>query len=156
MKRFIAMIIAMGLVQHHDIQDYWSKDEMLETPFFGKTMPRNKFLLILSLFDLNNNDNQIPRGQDGYDPIFKIRRVYEHFRTKFSELYTPGENIAIDEGMVAWRGHLSFRVYMPDKPDKFGVKLFMLCDSSNGYCSQLELYHGTSKIHRRRGRYMTW
>lgn len=140
MKRFIAMIIAMGLVQHHDIQDYWSKDEMLETPFFGKTMPRNKFLLIL----------------DGYDPIFKIRRVYEHFRTKFSELYSPGENIAIDEGMVAWRGHLSFRVYMPDKPDKFGVKLFMLCDSSNGYCSQLKLYHGTSKIHRRRGRYMTW
>jgi hypothetical protein len=30
MKKFIAMIIAMGLVQHQDIQDYWSKDEMLK------------------------------------------------------------------------------------------------------------------------------
>jgi hypothetical protein len=29
MKKFIAMIIAMGLVQHQDIQDYWSKNEML-------------------------------------------------------------------------------------------------------------------------------
>lgn len=152
MKRFIAMVIGMGLVQHHDIQDYWSKDEMLETPFFGKTMPRNKFLLMLSLFHLNNNDNQVACGQDGYDPIFKIRRVYDHFKTKFNDLYYPGENLAIDEGMIAWRGNLSFRVYMPNKPDKFGVKLFMLCDSSNGYCSQLELYHGTSENPSQKGK----
>ena len=33
---------------------------------------------------------------------------------------------------------------MPDKPDEFGVKLFMLCDSSNGYCLQVEIYHRTS------------
>jgi len=144
MKKFIAMIIAMGLVQHQDIQDYWSKDEMLATPFFGRVMQRNKFLLIMSLLHLNDNDNQVARGLDGYDPIYKVRRVYNHFRGKFEELYSPGENIAIDEGMIAWRGNLSFRVYMPDKPDKFGVKLFMLCDSSNGYCPRFEIYHGTS------------
>ena len=144
MKRFIGIVIAMGLVEHLDIHDYWSKDELLETPFFRKVMPRNKFLLIMSFLHLNDNDNTVPRGQDGYDPIFKLRPMYEHFRTQFDELYYPGENIAIDEGMVAWRGHLSFRVYMPDKPDKFGVKLFMLCDSSNGYCSRFEIYHGAN------------
>lgn len=117
MKRFLAMVIAMGMVQHQDIQDYWSKDEMLSTPFFGKTMTKNRFLLILSLFHLNNNDNNVARGQDGHDPIFKVRRVYDHLRMKFEEVYSPGENIAIDEGMIAWRGNLSFRVYMPDKPD---------------------------------------
>ena len=45
--------------------------------------------------------------------------------------------------MVAWRGHLSFKLYLPDKPDKFGVKLFILCDSSNGYSSRFEIYHGS-------------
>ena len=143
MMRFVGMIIGMGLVQQQDLHDYWSKDELLETPFFCKAMPRNKFLLMLSFFHLNNNHNNIPRGQAGHDPIFKIRPVYEHFRTKFQDVYYPGENIAIDEGMVAWRGHLSFRVYLSDKPDKFGVKLFMLCDSSNGYCSRFEIYHGS-------------
>lgn len=152
MKRFIAIVIGMGLVQHQDIQDYWSKDEMLRTPFFGNTMTKNKFLLIMSLFHLNNNDNQVPRGQDGYDPIFKVRRVYDHFRQKFEELYSPGENIAIDEGMIAWRGNLSFRVYMPDKPDKFGVKLFMLCDSTNGYCSRFEMYHGSQETQSDKGK----
>ena len=145
MMRFVGMIIGMGLVQQQDLHDYWSKDELLETPFFRKAMPRNKFLLMLSFLHLNNNHNNIPRGQAGHDPIFKIRPFYEHFRTKFQDVYYPGENIAIDEGMVAWRGHLSFRVYLPDKPDKFGVKLFMLCDSSNGYCSRFEIYHGSPK-----------
>ena len=40
-------------------------------------------------------------------------------------------------------GTLSFRLYLPDKPDKFGVKLFMLCDSSNEYSSRFEIYHGS-------------
>ena len=75
------------LVQYQDIQDYWNRDEVLETPFFRKTMSRNRFLLIMSLFHLNNNENQSPQGQDGYDSIFKIRWVYDHFRTKFEELY---------------------------------------------------------------------
>lgn len=75
MKPFIAIVIGMGLVQHQDIQDFWSKDEMLRTLFFGNTMTKNKFLLIMSLFHLNNNDNQVPSGQDGYDPIFKVRSV---------------------------------------------------------------------------------
>ena len=74
----------MALVQQQDLHDYWSKDELLETPFFCKAMPRNKFLLMLSFLHLNNN---IPRGQAGHDPIFKIRPFYEHFRTKFQDDY---------------------------------------------------------------------
>ncbi|CAG2189528.1 CHD4 [Mytilus edulis] len=60
MSRFIGMIIAMGLVQQQDLHDYWSKDELLETPFFRKIMPRNKFLLMLSFLHLNNNHINIP------------------------------------------------------------------------------------------------
>ncbi|GFR61629.1 PiggyBac transposable element-derived protein 4-like [Elysia marginata] len=44
--------------------------------------------------------------------------------------------------MVAWRGNLSFRVYNPNKPDKFGIKVFELCDSSTAYCCNLEFYTG--------------
>ncbi|GFO04147.1 PiggyBac transposable element-derived protein 4-like [Plakobranchus ocellatus] len=44
--------------------------------------------------------------------------------------------------MVAWRGPLAFRVYNPDKPDKFGIKIFELYDSDTSYCSSLEFYTG--------------
>ena len=33
-KAFLAMTIAMGLVNQENIQDYWSTDEVLSTPFF--------------------------------------------------------------------------------------------------------------------------
>ena len=65
MMRFIGMIISMGLVVQQDLHDYWSKDELLETPFFRKAMPRNKFLLMLSFLHLNNNHLNTPRGEPG-------------------------------------------------------------------------------------------
>lgn len=36
MKVFLAIIISMGLVQKSDVQDYWSTDEVQDTPFFRK------------------------------------------------------------------------------------------------------------------------
>ncbi|WAR11059.1 PGBD4-like protein [Mya arenaria] len=47
MKVFIALVLAMGLTEKPDIVDYWSKDETLFTPFFGKNMTKDRFLLIL-------------------------------------------------------------------------------------------------------------
>ena len=44
MKAFLAMIIAMGLVNQENIQDYWSTDEVLSTPFPPKIIPRDKFM----------------------------------------------------------------------------------------------------------------
>ena len=46
--------------------------------------------------------------------------------------------------MVPWRGNLSFRVYNPDKPKKYGIKAYMLCDATNGYCTKFKLYTGKS------------
>ena len=57
--------------------------------------------------------------------------------------------------MIAWRGNLSLHVYMPDKPHKFRVKLFMLCDWSNGYCLHLKSTTEQSKTHHRRWKYVT-
>jgi hypothetical protein len=44
----------------------------------------------------------------------------------------------LDEGMIPWRGHLSFRVYSPDKPVKYGIRAYMLSDSTNGYVSKFK------------------
>ena len=41
---------------------------------------------------------------------------------------------------MAWRGALSFLAYNPNKPDKFGIKVFELCDSSSAYCCKLDFY----------------
>ena len=49
-KAFLAMIIAMGLVNQENIQDYWSTDEVLSTPFFPQLMSRDKFFEHFDIF----------------------------------------------------------------------------------------------------------
>ncbi|XP_033729312.1 piggyBac transposable element-derived protein 4-like [Pecten maximus] len=142
MKAFIGMTIAMGLVQQMDIQDYWSNDVVINTPFFRSVMSRDRFLSLLSVLHLADNTASVPRGQPGYSPLQKLGDPYKEILSNFQRCYNPSKNIAIDEGMIPWRGKLHFRVYSPDKPIKYGLKVYMLCDSDNGYCSRMELYTG--------------
>jgi hypothetical protein len=44
--------------------------------------------------------------------------------------------------MCPFRGKVSFRVYMPQKPNKYGMKLFILAESRTGYIWNFEVYHG--------------
>lgn len=59
---------------------------------------------------------------------------------KFKELYTPTQNLSIDEAMCPWKGRLVFRVYMRDKPTKWGIKLYKLCESDSGYIWNFEVF----------------
>lgn len=141
-KAFLGMTIAMGLVRQLNIQDYWSTDPVVSTPFFSSVMSRDRFLSIMSYLHLSDNTSAIPRSEEGYSPLQKLGKPYQDILANFESVYTPEKNLAVDEGMIPWRGNLNFRVYSPDKPVKYGLKVYMLCDSSNGYCSRLELYTG--------------
>lgn len=44
--------------------------------------------------------------------------------------------------MVGTRCRIGFIQYMPKKPVKFGIKLWVLCDASTGYCLQFQIYTG--------------
>ena len=63
-RTFIALILAMGLVNKPTIHSYWSTDEILQTPFFTNCMSRNRFTQILRYIHFVNNTQLLPRGQD--------------------------------------------------------------------------------------------
>ena len=43
---------------------------------------------------------------------------------------------------MPFKGKLSFKCYNPDKPDKYGIKLYILAESQTGYVSKFEIYSG--------------
>ena len=49
---------------------------------------------------------------------------------------------SIDETMVAYRGRLGIRQYLPSKPVKYGIKIYALANSSNGYVRKWLIYTG--------------
>ena len=106
-------------------------------------MSSNRFqLLALCLHFVDNSSVQ--RDQNGMckDKLFKIRkfidRIVESFRTK----YTPRKCVLIDEQMVAYKGRLSFKQYMPAKPIKWGMKAYVLAEADTGSICDWHLYTG--------------
>lgn len=45
--------------------------------------------------------------------------------------------ISINEGMVNYKGRLGFKQYMPMKPLKCGIKVWVHADATNGSVSAL-------------------
>ena len=47
--------------------------------------------------------------------------------------------------MIKFQGRSSLKKYMPQKPIKRGIKVWVLADSRNGYFSRLEVYTGRKR-----------
>ena len=135
MKKFFALVIAMGLLTQMDVSEYWTVNPVTATPFFPSVMSRDRFLLLLTFIHLNDNKEYILRGTEGHiNPLFKLGPLYHRILTQFRSVYSPHQALAIDESMVAWHDNFSICVYSPDKPVKYGLKAYALCDAENAYC----------------------
>jgi len=79
----------MSVLHKSSLRDYWSSRPIIHTPYAASVgMSRDRFLAILTMFRLNNNDEKAARGQPGYDPLFKIRLVIDTLTNKFQDVYT--------------------------------------------------------------------
>ena len=61
----------------------------------------------------------------------------------FKENFIPFQNIVIDESLVLFKGRLAIKQYIPSKRHRFGIKLFVLCDSETGMVLDIIPYTAT-------------
>ena len=141
MRKFLGLIILMGQVRKDNIRDYWSTDPTISTPIFPRTMSRNRFESIWQAWHFSDNSQQT---QDS-GRLFKIWPVYEYFAHKFRSVYSPKQELSLDESMIPWRGRLKFRTYNPGKITKYGVLVRMVCEAVSGYVYNMEIYSAEGK-----------
>ena len=141
MKVFIGLTLLMGSVNLPRLDLYWTKDSLFHVPLFKAVMNRDRYILILKFWHIADNDSDVPHGQPGYDSFHKIMPLLQHLNEKFQPIYTPSQNIALDESLVLWKGRLVFRQYIPIKWARFGIKHFMLCENT-GYAYRFDVYTG--------------
>ena len=104
-KMFLAHLIVLGLVNKPRIEKYWSKDELIETPFFGKYLSRNCFQRLLSTLHLVDNESVVQE-----DRLYKVRPFMEMLQRNFKFLYHPSQQISLDEATCAYKGRVKFKV----------------------------------------------
>ena len=114
----LGIILYMGLVKQRKIQDYWKKDPLFHISAIAQSMSRNRFLIIFRALHFSRNLDPKPD-----DRLYKIRSVMNYFNNRMDEVYYPGHELSVDECMVLWRGRLTFRQYIKNKKNKYGIKV---------------------------------
>ena len=140
MLDFLPLTYYIEVVKKDAMESYWSFDNVLSTPFPRNVMSRSKFYKILLFLHCCRNTKYPSKGQPGYDLRRKLGKVLTILQEQFGYVWIPKQHPSIDEGMIPFNGQIHFNVYNSNKSDKYGMKSFMLCDSSSCYCSKFHLY----------------
>ncbi|XP_064641940.1 piggyBac transposable element-derived protein 4-like [Lineus longissimus] len=67
--------------------------------------------------------------------------IVERFRT----VYSPSQELSIDESLLLWKGRLNFKQFIRTKRSRYGVKFFELC-TSKGVTLDLVVYVGANSL----------
>ena len=141
---FIAISVAMGMLRLPRVVDYWSTHNILATPWFPSVMSRDRFLMILRYIHLADSSQQKKKGEDGYDPLYKVRPLIDHLNAVFPQYYQPARYLSIDEMMIGTRCRVAFLQYIPKKPTRFGIKVWVNSEAKTGYVLCFQVYTGAS------------
>lgn len=91
---------------------------------------------------LCNSQIANPNTEDRTDLLSKVFPLVSLLEQKFAKAQIPSKNITVDEGLVKFNGRLSFKQYMPMKPDKFGIKVWLLANADLYYVPLFQVYLG--------------
>lgn len=124
------LILSAALKDNH-----LTSDELFNSNYCGygyvAAMSRERFDFLVRCLRFDDRDLRLQRTQS--DPFTPIRVIWNILISQCRNNYTPGTNVTIDEQLLGFRGRCKFRMYIPNKPAKYGIKIEMMCDSGTYY-----------------------
>ena len=114
MKVFVAHLIVMGILKKNSLEQYGSRNSILNTPFFGHCMSRNHFQNILwNLHVIDPDETNPQKGEANHDPLFLVRPMVDMMQRNFHTKYRPGKELSLDENTCPFKGRVHFKCYNP-------------------------------------------
>ena len=124
-RAFMGLNILICINRQPSTEDYWKKDPIHYYKPISQRISRD----ISRYLHFVDNSTLSLRGSANYDKLGKVQPLINHFQEKFSSLYNLNCEIAIDEAMIKFQGRSSLKQYMPMKPIKGGIKVWVQADS---------------------------
>ena len=98
MKAWLSIALLMGYVRLPNYYAYWSTDILTKQTGIRRIMTGDRFLSILQILHLCNNDEALPVGHDNHDRLFKLRTFMEDLLIPLWQgSYYPVRDISVDE-----------------------------------------------------------
>lgn len=146
MRAYYGVLLLAGVYRSkgEDITELW--DDHNGRPIFRAAMSLKKFQVINQCIRFDDKETRT-FTQDGNnrDKLRPIRDVFDRWVQRSRALYVPGKCVTVDEQLLPFRGRCPFIQYIPSKPAKYGIKIWIVCDSKTFYAYNLEAYVGRDR-----------
>lgn len=107
-------------------------------------MSKNRFKSLLQFCRFDDKTTRENRLKE--DKLAAIRDLGMMFLAQLRICYIPGESLTVDEQLIPSRGRCCFRLYIPSKLGKYGLKIFWCCDSTTAYPLNGKVYLGRQLV----------
>jgi hypothetical protein len=137
LRQVVGILFYMSVVSMPNMRLFWKKS--MNNTAVSKVMTRDRFLEIVSALHMSNNHLQPARGDPGYDKLFKVRNLLNHLTENFKNSAEMEKILSVDEQMIPYKGTIQLKVYMKNKPSKWGIKIWALAGQS-GYVHRFNIF----------------
>lgn len=137
-------LIGLLLLSAAHKDNHLNTDELFNPSYSGSryisVMSKARFEFLINC--LRFDDRRTREERCTTDKFAPIRGIFNEFVELCQRYYIPGTYLTIDEQLLAFRGRCAFRMYLPNKPAKYGIKIFMMCDVRTKYLINAIPYTG--------------
>ena len=139
LEQFIGILFLMSVVKMPATRDYWER--FLQFDRIASIMSVRRFERIKRFLHCNDNEKM---NKYFPDKLFKIHLLIDTLKERF-DLLAPTELLCIDEQMVPFKGRSTLKQYNPQKPKKWGYKLYALTNL-DGIIYNFMVHTGTINV----------
>ena len=136
LKALLGLLYFTGVQQwnHLHMDELWS--ERFGKKLFRSTMCEKRFKFLLANLRFDDKATRTERLRE--HKLAPIKELWNAFSANCREYYSPSTNCTIDEQLLSFRGRFHARVYIPNKPDKCGIKIVICNDAQTNYMISAE------------------
>lgn len=140
-QQFIGVVYMMSLVQLPNVPSHWSK---IGTSMIQEAMPLKKFENLRRRIHFNDNSKNLPSTDKNIDRMYKIRPILDELNKNFAKVPLE-QHLCVDEQICSTKARNLLKRYLPNKPHKWGYKIFVLCGTT-GFAYKIEPETGKENI----------
>ena len=146
LKSFLAIHMYMGMRRQPNMQTYWEREgSFFHCLTISNIITREQFKELLRCLHITNPNTyaHIKRGDPGYDKLQQVQWFVDEIKSVCMKEWSLGKFVTIDEMMVRYkRTYCPIWQYMPKKPEKWRIKVWVLADSVAKFIYCFEIYCG--------------
>nr|XP_061828933.1 piggyBac transposable element-derived protein 4-like isoform X1 [Nerophis lumbriciformis] len=141
LRAYLGLLILSGIFKsrHESTKSMW--DGETGRSVFAATMSKKRFVGINRAVSFDDELSRPTRHIR--DNLAPIRDVWTKWSTLLPRMFNPSRDVCVDEQFIPFRGHCSFKLLIPPKPAKYGLKIWTLCDVETSYAWNMQVHTGT-------------